>query len=350
MHWTMDMGLLTMAQTCKLLILRLSIGLLFSISTTTYAQGYDTLTSSLKSQLELVEAWLPGNFDNNEQIVQQSGGGFGTPVYEPLGRTHMLYEKTGVPELGDSVFYVRIYRNNDSEDLLDQGLLVAEIDRAAKGVRLSMYRPAAMSASILTAADLPDAVSQWQRGDTACDIILRYEGAQLVGHNASNACRDSAKTDAKGRVGQLNTEMILSNGGLWFRESVRGNKASKTVSKYPADDTGYVQLRRADWYNCVVLYNLEGKMEEAKSLTRVTLHSQGGDAEIDWPDGRKIIMNIQTREFWTPRDGRSLMLRVMEAGNPVPLAYSYSDIPTKRMGINTGWFYTRCAVSSEQVF
>lgn len=339
-----------MAHKNYLLIFRLSIGLLLSIPTTGYTQGYDTLTSSLKSQLELVEKWLPGNFDNNEQIVQQSGGGFGTPVYEPLGRTHMLYEKTDAPELGDSVFYVRIYKNNDSEDLIDQGLLVAEIDRSAKGVRLSMYRPAVMSSSIAAAADLPDTASQWQRGDTACDIILRYQGTQLVGHVASNACRDSAMTDTKSRVGLLNTEMILSNGSLWFRENVREEKAGKTMFAYPADNAGYVQLRRADWYNCVVLYNLEGKMEDAKPLTKVTLHSQGGNAKIDWPDGRKIIMNIQTREFWTARDGRSLMLRVMEAGNPVPLAYSYSDIPTKRMGVNTGWFYTRCAVSTEQVF
>jgi hypothetical protein len=254
-----------------------------------------------------------------------------------------------VPELGDSVFYVRTHRNDDAEDLLDQGLLVAAIDPAADGVRLSMYRPAVMSAAITSAADLPDTSSQWRRDNPACDIILRYQGTQLVGNHASDACRGSAITDEKRRAGLRNTTMVLSDRNLWFREKVAAPENGETLFNYPADDTAYLQLTRADWYNCLVFYNLEGKMEETAALTRVTLHSQGGSAEIDWPDGRKIVMNLQTREFWTAREGTSLMLRVMEGANPVPLAYSYSDIPTRRMGVNTGWFYTRCAVSTEEV-
>jgi hypothetical protein len=324
-------------------------GLLLSIPLTVYAQGEARRTASLNSQLKLVESWLPGNFDNNEQIVRQSGGGFQAPVYEPLGRIHMVFEKTDVPELGDSVFYVRTHRNDDAEDLLDQGLLVAAIEPAANGVRLSMYRPAVMSAPITSAADLPDTSSQWRRDNPACDIILRYQGTQLVGNHASDACRGSAITDEKRRAGLRNTTMVLSDRNLWFREKVAAPENGETLFNYPADDTAYLQLTRADWYNCLVFYNLEGKMEETAALTRVTLHSQGGSAEIDWPDGRKIVMNLQTREFWTAREGTSLMLRVMEGANPVPLAYSYSDIPTRRMGVNTGWFYTRCAVSTEEV-
>lgn len=330
-------------------MLRMCIALLLSVPLSGYAQSEARLMASLKTQLKLVERWLPGSFDNNEQIVRQSGGGFQAPVFEPLGRTHMLYERTAVPELGDSVFYVRTHRNDDSDDLLDQGLLVAAIDPAANGVRLSMYRPAVMSARIASAADLPDTASKWRRDEPTCDMILRYQGAQLVGSLASDTCRGSAITDEKRRVGLRNTEMVLSDSSLWFREKVTGEETGETIFNYPVDDTAYLQLTRADWYNCLVFYNLEGRMEETAPLTKVSLHSQGGSAEIDWPDGRKIVMNLQTREFWTAREGTSLMLRIMEGDNPVPLAYSYSDIPTRRMGINTGWFYTRCAVSTEEV-
>lgn len=339
-----------MAPTIKLIAAGLAFGLMLLNITAVNAQGYDKLGFSLQSQLKLVEDWLPGSFDNNEQIVQQSGGGISTPVYTPLIRVHMLYEKVDVPELGDVVFYVRAHRNDDPDDLLDQGLLVAGIDRDAKAVRLSMYRPRTMSKNIASAADLPIEAARWKRADKACDVLLRYEGAQMAGHTASPNCRASAMTDAESRIGQLNNKMILSDGSLWLRENVRAIKDDRTVFEYPPTGPGYVQLRRADWYNCVVHHSENGKMGETEQLTQVTLHSQGGSAQIDWPDGRKIVLNIQTREFWTPTDNRSLMLRVMEAGNPVPLVYSYSKIPTMRMGINTGWFYTLCANSTEQVF
>ena len=61
--------------------------------------------------------WWPGEYDNHEQIVRQSGGGFAVPVYEPVFRIHSHYVRLDLPELGENVLYVEEYRNNDPSNI-----------------------------------------------------------------------------------------------------------------------------------------------------------------------------------------------------------------------------------------
>ncbi|PHX99922.1 MAG: hypothetical protein CK529_07490 [Rhodospirillaceae bacterium] len=62
--------------------------------------------ADLKAQLKLLMEWWPGDYDNNEQIVPQSGGGLSAQTDKPIYRPHTVFKRLNMPELGDNMLYV----------------------------------------------------------------------------------------------------------------------------------------------------------------------------------------------------------------------------------------------------
>lgn len=53
---------------------------------------------------------------------------------------------------------------------------------------------------------------------------------------------------------------------------------------------------------CEVLDSPDGDMTKSKKLMDISLHDQGGEADIKWPDGRDLKFVIHTRAFTSPPD------------------------------------------------
>ena len=66
-------------------------------------QGFAYSEQELENQLATLMNWWPGEYDNNEQIVRQSGGGLSVPVYEPHFRVHAHYVPIEIPGIGDDL-------------------------------------------------------------------------------------------------------------------------------------------------------------------------------------------------------------------------------------------------------
>jgi hypothetical protein len=60
----------------------------------------------LKAQLETLMRWWPGEYDNHEQVVRQSGGGLSPATDRPFYRVHSRYERVNGSPLGDHVLSV----------------------------------------------------------------------------------------------------------------------------------------------------------------------------------------------------------------------------------------------------
>ena len=99
---------------------------------------------------------------------------------------------------------------------------------------------------------------------------------------------------------------------------------------------------KAQYFSCVVNYNLAGDMTRTENLTTVELHDQGGVAPVDYPDGRQLSLVLHRRAFGVPTDRTFRILRLHEDGHAVPLSYAYADSAADRFGFNLGWFYTLC--------
>lgn len=295
----------------------------------------------LEAHLALVMDWWPGEYDNHEQIVRQSGGGIATPVYEPMFRVHSHYLRLDLPELGENVLYVEEYKNGDPNDIIRIRVYSLNVDEAEQGIRAKLHaftdrdidrtgtrldpeRLAAIKASDLTAFS------------DGCDVIMRFEGAQFAGGMNREAC---------GQDSWFDYQLVLGPNHHWTRDR-RFNRSTGEVvwEQAPGSNYAWIQMSKARRFSCQVLYNLEGDMAKTEQLTEIEVHDQGGTVDIDWPDGRTLQFQLHTREFASPSERTFPLFRIHEKGTSVPIAYGYTVDDGDRFGLNLGWFYTLCQV------
>jgi len=304
-----------------------------------YTQG------ELDTQLALLIGWWSGEFDNNEQIVRQSGGGLSQPVFEPHFRVHSHFHPIELPELGEHVFYVEEYKNNNPNDLYRIRLMSLSADLEANGIRIQMYSPKDQQALAGSHGNLDTittgSVEQWQPHNAGCAVFLTYEGVQFRGGMQRRAC---IGVDPEGNEQNVwfDYHIVVGPGFYWFKDAVRKLNDDDLNMALAPGSPDFFQADRVEWFQCVVNYNADGDMTDTQRLTEVTLHDQGGSAAIDYPGGRKLSLVLHNRAFSTPTNNRFRILRLHEDNATVPLAYGYSGTDTSRFGINLGWFYTLC--------
>jgi len=267
----------------------------------------------LKAQRELLLQWWPGQYDNHEQIVRQSGGGLSPIVDAPFQRVHSRYERVTGSPLGEFVVSMVDYRDDDPAKLLRQRSYVIGIDKAAGALRLAQYAPRDTGkGSELVALGAP------------CDLLMRFVGGQFEGSVDPKTCRSGGKPVEYG--------IVVGPRYTWFRETAGHDWFEQT---------------RARAFTCMVQQNAEGDMRKTQFLKTIRLHDQGGEADIAWPDGRTLTFTIHSRAFTSPPDREYPLFRIHEKGKDVPIAYAYAVDDAGRFGLNLGWFYIRCYAEGE---
>jgi hypothetical protein len=286
--------------------------------------------ADLQSQLQRLVAWWPGEYDNNEQIVRQSGGGLSKPVYEPIFRVYTHAVLLDRPDISEHVVYVEQYLNNDPGNVARIRVYTLQIDEQAQAIRARPHEFLDDTRSIVgvqDSASLDDIEADELRALPAgCDVLIRFEGGQFRGRSNAGTCAEDEGFDR---------EFIVGEQHYWFRDF----RAADAEGGVPP---AFVLSTRARRFVCSVAYNLEGDMTKTEPLTEIELHDQGGSAEIDWPDGRTLEFVIHTREFASPSERVFPLYRIHEKGNHVPIAYAYAVDDADRFGLNLGWFYILC--------
>lgn len=281
-------------------------------------------TIDLKAQLRQLAAWLPGTYDNHEQVIRQSGHALMPKIERPFRRIHIVTSALPADAFGPNAWRWTEHHGNDAAALGRDEVLVAATDLAANALRLKRYR----------VTDAPTPAGATYLGE-ACDLLLRYEGAQLAGQLATDRCPDAG--------GFSDTRVLIGPRFVWVKAQVR-DKAGRVVREMaPGSGFDWHQATRARTFSCDVFGDPNGDMANTKFVRKISLHDQGGVAEIPWPDGRTLEFTIHTRAFSIAPTREHPLFRVHEKGNPVPIAYAYAEDDSDDFGLNLGWFYIRCA-------
>jgi len=285
--------------------------------------------ADLGAQAAQLMQWWPGEYDNHEQIVRQSGGGLSEPTDAPFFRLHTVVRLASAPSLGDRVLYVTEYRNDDPHDVIRSRVYVVRPDENAKALRISQFEPAhplENSAPIDAAALKPIG--------PACDLLLRFVGGQFEGGTAPQSC--------PGKHGFSEYGLVVGPRYTWVRDREMDRAGNVAWEMATGSGYGWFEQSRARLFTCTVHENPDGDMAKTKYLTTIHLHDQGGAADIAWPDGRTLTFTIHTRAFSSPPDREYPLFRIHEKGKTVPIAYAYAVDGASRFGLNLGWFYVRC--------
>lgn len=277
----------------------------------------------LKAELRTLTAWFPGIYDNHEQVIRQSGHALMPKVETPFHRIHISVAALPAQGFGPNAFRWTEHWGNDTQTLARDEVMVASIDTAANAIRLKRRR----------IAGTPE---QAEPLGNACDLLLRYEGGQLTGQTATPQCPS--------RGGFSDLRLIIGPRFVWVKEEVR-TKTGKTIWELaPGTGFDWHQATRARQFSCDVFGDENGEMANTRFIQKISLHDQGGVADIPWIDGRTLQFTIHTRAFSIAPTREHPLFRVHEKGNPVPIAYAYAEDDSDDFGLNLGWFYIRCAV------
>jgi hypothetical protein len=268
----------------------------------------------LRAQLALLMQWWPGEYDNHEQIVRQSGGGLSPLTDTPFYRVHSRYERITGSSLGEHVISAVDYRDDDPAKVLRVRSYVLGVDVAAGALRIRQFAPKAPGSNELVSLG------------AACDILLNFVGGQFEGQLNKGACT------AAGHPAEFG--LVVGSRYNWFRE-----KAGQT----------WFEQTRARRFICTVHENAAGDMPKTKYYKTIRLHDQGGEADIPWPDGRILTFTIHARAFSSPPEREYPLFRIHEKGKAIPIAYAYAVDDTARFGLNLGWFYVRCYAEGEDM-
>ena len=309
--------------------------------------------AELDLQLKLLMEWWSGEFDNNEQIVRQSGGGLSPLVAEPHFRIHGHYHPVEFPAAGEHVIYIEEYKHDDPQDIYRIRLMSLHTDSEANGIRVELFAPLDQAALVgshrqpdrVTATDL----EQWRAFSRDCAVFLTYEGSQFAGGMRSRTCKVDAERGSGKKDAWFDYRVVVGPKSYWFKDVLRRLEDDSVVWELAPGSNDFFQADRARWFTCVVNYNLESDMTKTERLTEVSLHDQGGRATIAYPPNRQLSLVLHNRAFTQPANNRFRILRLHEDNPTVPLAYGYADTRALRFGLNLGWFYTLCRPSGEAI-
>jgi hypothetical protein len=293
-----------------------------------------------EAQLKLLSEWLPGDYDNNEQIVRQSGGGLSETKTTPFFRVHTIIKRVTMPEIGDHVFYLEEYRDNDPTKITRIRLYKFTVDLEAQAIRLHLINPLKPETLIGAHKDLAKVealkLSDMRVDRDLCDVFIRWEGNQFRGAMKPNSCNRPDKTF-------VDYTLTIGPKHHWVRNRARDVKGNVAWEFAPGAGDDFIEGTKARWFACHVEQDPNGDMPKTKFLTNIELHDQGGEADIAWPDGRTLTFLIHDRAFTSPTDREFPLFRIHDKKNmTVPIAYAYAVDEAERFGLNLGWFYIRC--------
>ena len=298
--------------------------------------------ADLKAQLQLLMKWWPGSYDNNEQIVRQSGGGLAQATSKPFYRLHSVFKPVAVPSLGEHVLYLEEYQTNDPQDIARIRLYSVAVDLAENALRVKFHSPHDSKALVGAWRDL-SRVEQLTAADVRtfsdqCNVYLRFVGGQFQGGMKKESC-----TINDGRE-WFDYELVVGPSYYWARDRrLAANTGQVTWEMAPGSNYEWFEQTKARWFTCTVNHNPDGDMTRTEYLTTVELHDQGGEADIPWPDGRTLTFVIHTRAFTSPSQRVFPLFRIHDKRNmTVPIAYAYAVDDADRFGLNLGWYYTLC--------
>lgn len=302
--------------------------------------------AELALQLDELAEWWAGEYDNNEQIVRQSGGGLAEPVFEPHFRIHSHFVRVELPSLGEHVFYIEEYKNNDPDNLYRIRLMSLRISVQDNGIVGTLYAPPDASDLIGTHRNAEEITEQqakqWRKFSSGCELVIEFFNGRYVGGMRDEACRVETVRGSGSKDGYFDYEFSVGPASYWFRDAIRRLDSGEITWQLGGDSADFFMADKVQWFACDVNYNEAGDMRATERLETVELHDQGGVAAIAYPRRPGLKLILHNREFRAGATDRFRILRLHEGDNPVPVAYGYAIVPAERFGFNLGWFYTLC--------
>ena len=319
-------------------LLTLLTSLILSISA-----NAQTANDVLDRDFRLMMSWLEGEFDNSEQFYFEDE----MKVADDLrkSRIHITFKKIDLPSIGEHVYYLEQYTDNNPEVVGRQRLFSFSTDYENSNIRMEAL--VFKDASLVQGAQFePYKLNGITRdsmrilGDN-CNAVWHRSAGEFIGYIDPEKCAIESR-----RGGKLNVSghFDLSKDSYWTYESGRREDGTYSFGNETPD---YLKLNKARFFTCWMGVQND-EMDSGWNFTsNQSIHDQGGEIWMTKTGSNPEKMAIRLRNVQWPygRGQDSLVIYALKEGQDAAVSYAWGEYNAALAGINLRWLQAGCTLN-----
>lgn len=276
----------------------------------------------LDKDFERMMAWLPGRYDNQEQVYFQKEAKL--PAERRRPRLHYVFYPAQLSAFTGRSFYVQRHRGEGAK-IDGQWLFVFSPDRERGAIRLHVHgfkNPQNLRDAHLNPRKLRLLTTAQTTAHKECVFYWRRSAGQFVG-NAGKGCAEVLGGSQRERQGPYR----LDKNTFWIGAGTRSP----------------IRNRKARPFRCWIAVKRPG--EGGWYIRRgMKLHDQGGRLWLKSDDLSVRDIGLKMRNVvWPYGPNRpSLVLYVHEKKTDRAVSYAWSEPTAGRVGVNLRWMQASC--------
>jgi hypothetical protein len=285
--------------------------------------------ASLESDMKLMLQWFAGEFDNFQQVWLEKE----QKVEQPHEHIHSIFAPIKLPFLGENVFYVKQYMDGNPQKIYRQRLYNFKTNPVEKAIQLDIY--SFLVDSLYDDAHLkPEKLKNLSLAQlstiSGCAVYWRKQNDKFMGYMKEKACNFVSKRS--GKKIYITDSLQLSQTEIWIRD-----EAYDEDGKYVFGHRGKIhhKLKKCRMFKgWAVIQKESGKADDYYVMRDIILHDQGQKTQIIDKDGTKTNYWVELAQVVYQGGLPVLKLAIYEEGKEKALAYTWTNIEAKRIGIN----------------
>ncbi|WP_432201776.1 chromophore lyase CpcT/CpeT [Erythrobacter sp. W53] len=293
--------------------------------------------------LLILTEWFEGQFDNEEQVWFEAYPDMLEEGKKAHDRVHAMHRRISMPELGEHVFYVEEYKDNNPEDVFRQRVVSFGTDPKAGGIRMRIaflrdaksvlggyHEPSKLEG--LTLDDL--FFIEQSDPNSNCDVIFRRHGTQFEGKMTEKAC-----VFGEGERRRYSIHNVTLSEDQYWRADLTRLVSDDTISAGHPENEPH-EMRRALPFICNGRFfsnpssTFDDGQTKIQRFSDKRLHSQGGTFTVEREaDGQmfEVLMRTKQYPFYAERPD-FLYFSVRKEGAQRSEVFTVNDINSRHMG------------------
>ena len=291
-----------------------------------------------------ITEFYEGAFDNDSQLWFESRQDFTNRENEKHDRLHAIHTKINCPSIGDHVFYVEEFLNDDPEEIIRQRVISFKSDKEAGGIRMDLfflkdadyYKMGYNSLARLDSIDREDVFEL-----DGCHLIFKREADQFFGQMGYKDCQFGKEDNLRYSVHDIH----LSENKYWRTDQTYLVANDELHSGNPAHEPH--KMRKVNYYKCDISFTEKGYYDPSgkdKAYKDVLIHNQGGSASFYDPIKEKTyILQLREKEYPFYKEGSDFfMMRFIEEGAKRSEVIITSEPHINKISFSLGWSSAAC--------
>lgn len=308
-------------------------------------------TDVLKRDFNTMVSWFEGEYDNMEQVYFD--GLLKVGPDEEHERIHSIFKRVSMPSVGDTVFYVEQYSDNDPDKIYRQRLYRFSTNQEREAIALNIYsfkdteavRGAHNDDSKLSSLGVADIAAM----PDGCTVYWQKRANQFVGTMDRGACQIDSKRTGKTLI--FEDDLLLTESEIWIQD-----RASDTEGNYVyGNKTGVAhKLVKQQIFNCWLYVpankpagdtgNMVIGTQGGQFLNNMTISDQGGEiwVPLEGEEGAKVGIKMRNVRWPYGNNRNSLVLYAHNDDSGRAVSYAWTEPDAERIAINLRWIQASC--------